>query len=171
MAPQERNELVARLEESRRDFIAAAESVGEANAATKPDPARWSALECIEHVTFVEDRFRGFLERSERGEERVDKEKEASLVASVTNRETKIEAPEAVRPSGRFNTLAEALQAFNAARDRSIAFATERSHELYCLNAPHMRFGSLNGVEAMLLIAGHARRHAAQIREVRGASA
>src|SRR5262249_4617442 len=147
MAPHERNDLVDALEKSRHEFLAAAESIGEPHAGAKPDPSRWSALECIEHVTFVEDRFRGFLEKSEKSESRIDKAREADLAERVTNRESPIQAPEPVRPVGRFTSLAEALSAFNAARDRSVAFALDRAADLYCLRAQHLRFGELNGVE------------------------
>src|SRR5262249_46184975 len=105
MAPNEKSELVDALEASRREFIAAADAIGESRAGAKPDPARWSALECIEHVTFVEDRFRGFLEKSERGEAKQDKQKESDLQKQVVNRENRFQAPEAVQPIGRYSTL------------------------------------------------------------------
>jgi hypothetical protein len=37
------------------------------------------------------------------------------------------------------------------------------------LAVEHPRFGTVNGVGLLVLMAGHARRHAAQIRELPGA--
>ena len=72
-------------------------------------------------------------------------------------------------PAGRFTTLAQALEQFNANRTRSIQFAQDRSGDLYYLASEHPRFGPMNGVEFLIIIAAHGRRHAAQIQEVRAA--
>jgi uncharacterized damage-inducible protein DinB len=170
MAPQERTEIVDNLERSRQEFIAALSGISEAQAKERPDPARWSVLDCVEHVTIVEERFLGWLKAAEKLDApRVDKEKEAGLMARIPDRSARAQAPEAVVPNGRFPTLAEALDRFNAGRTQSIQFAGERCDELYCLAAAHPRFGPMNGVEFLIIIAGHARRHAAQIRETRAA--
>lgn len=118
----------------------------------------------------VEQRFLGFLENAEKLDSpRIDKEKEARLLATVPDRSTRIQAPEAVQPSGRFTSLDQAREQFNAGRARSIQFAEERSDDLYWLQSMHPRLGPMNGVEYLILIAQHARRHAAQIREARAA--
>jgi len=168
MTPEQRTDLVEALEKSRQEFQAAAADVSEEHARAKPEPGRWSVLECVEHVTVVEERFLGRLEAAPRLESpRVDKEKEAELAVRVPNRTTKAEAPEPVRPTGRFSSLAEALDQFHAARDRTIRFTQDRAGDLHWLALEHPRFGPLNGAEFIVLIAGHARRHAAQIQEVK----
>lgn len=170
MAPEETTELVQHLERSRQEFIAAVGGIQETQAAQRPDPARWSVLECVEHVTSVEERFLGWLEAAERLDApRVDKEKEASLLTRVADRSTRIQAPETAWPRGRFATLGEALDQFNVARTRSIQFAQERYTELPYIASAHPRLGPMNGVEFLVIIAAHARRHAEQIRETRAA--
>jgi len=72
-------------------------------------------------------------------------------------------------PSGRFSTLGQALDHFNASRTRSILFADSRCDDLYRLASAHPRFGTINGVEFLIIMAGHSRRHAEQIRETRAA--
>lgn len=163
-------DLVEALEKSRQEFQAAVANVGEEHAKAKPEAGRWSVLECVEHVTVVEERFLGRLEAAPRLESpRVDKEKEAELAVRVPNRTTKAEAPEPVRPTGRFSSLSDALDQFHAVRDRTIRVAQDRAGDLYWLALEHPRFGPLNGAEFIVLIAGHARRHAAQIQEVKSA--
>jgi prephenate dehydrogenase len=61
------------------------------------------------------------------------------------------------------------LERFHAARGRTMQLAQERAADLYTLASAHPVFGPLNGVEAMIIIAFHSRRHAEQIREVRAA--
>ena len=87
----------------------------------------------------------------------------------IPDRSVRVKAPDAVLPAGRFKTLADALDRFNAERTRSVQFAENRCDDLYCLAAAHPRFGPMNGVEFLIIIAGHARRHAEQIRETRAA--
>jgi hypothetical protein len=170
MAPQERTEIVENLERSRQEFLATLAGLSDSQAKTRPAPERWSVLDCVEHVTMVEDRFLGFLQKAEKQDSpSMDKEKEAGLMASVPNRATRIQAPEAVWPQGRFETLAQAIEKFNSERGRSIQFAEEHCDDLYSLASAHPRLGPMNGVEFLILIAAHARRHAEQIRETRAA--
>src|SRR5580704_2431162 len=170
MAPEERLEIVQHLERGRADFLASVAGLSASQAAMRPDTARWSVLDCVEHVTIVEERFLGWLDSAKKLDEpRVDKEKEAGLLVRVADRSTRAQAPEAVVPTGRFTTLEQALEQFNVNRTRSIQFAQDRSEELYYLAAEHPRFGPMNGAEFFMIITAHARRHAAQIQEVRAA--
>jgi hypothetical protein len=168
MAPEERSEIVRALEDSRKEFCAAVEGVSEEHAKVSPAAGRWSVLECVEHVAVVEQRFLSRLEvAGQPPAPPPDKQKEAELAVRVTDRASRAQAPDPVQPSGRFLSLAQALEYFNAARTRTIEFATARCDDLYHLAWEHPRFGPLNGNEVLVITAGHARRHAAQIREVR----
>jgi uncharacterized damage-inducible protein DinB len=168
MAPEERTEIVQNLERSRQEFMAAVAGLSESQAKMRPDPERWSVLDCVEHVASVEERFLAFLNKAEKLDTpRVDKEKEAGLMARIPDRSVRAQAPDAVVPNGRFATLEQALAQFNAGRDTSVRFAQERCDDLYHLASAHPRFGPMNGVEFLIIIAGHSRRHAGQIQEVR----
>jgi DinB superfamily len=170
MAPQERSEIVQLLEDSHADFRAAVDGVSEFDAKVCPAPGRWSVLQCVEHIVISESRFLGWLKNPIADPAPpVDKEKEAKLLAGVAGRAQRVEAPEPARPTGRFATLAEAMEQFDAARAKSIGFAESHGAGLYTLAARHPFFGVCNGLEVMVLMAAHARRHAAQIREIRAA--
>lgn len=170
MAPQEQSEIVKCLEDSRADFRAAAEGVSEAQAAVRPEPGRWSVLECVEHIVVAEGRFLGWLQNPAADPAPpMDKEKEAKLLLGVSGRSQRVNAPDPVHPTGRYPTLSEALAQFDAVRANSIQFAEKTGTGLYSLAAKHAFFGPVNGAEVMVLIAAHARRHAAQIREIRAA--
>jgi uncharacterized damage-inducible protein DinB len=166
MVPEEKSEIVDVLEKSRKELNAAAAGFSESQATAAPGPGRWCVLECLEHVINVEERFLSRLEKAEKtSPARTDKTREAELAALVTDRTRRAQAPEPVRPSGRFTSLAEALEQFNTVRTRTIRFAQERGADLYSLAADHPRFGPRNGLEMLLIISGHAQRHAEQIRE------
>jgi hypothetical protein len=168
MAPESKSEIVGILEKSRQEFQNAVAGVEESKAVLNPQPGRWSVLQCVEHVTTVEERFLSRIQQAGReGAPPLNKEKEAELLVNIPNRSNRAQAPEAALPNGRFTTLAEALAQFEVARARSIEFAEKTGADLYSISSEHPRFGPMNGTEMMLIIAGHARRHAAQIREVR----
>ncbi|HMD48683.1 MAG TPA: DinB family protein [Bryobacteraceae bacterium] len=168
MAPEEKLEIVQHLERGRAEFLASVAGLSESQVTVRPDPARWSVLDCVEHVATVEERFLGWLENAKKLDEaRIDKQKEAGLLERVADRSARARSPEAALPIGRFTTLAQALEQFNVNRTRSIQFAQDRSDELYYLAAEHPRFGPMNGAEFLMVITAHARRHAAQIQEVR----
>ena len=169
MAPTERSEIIEILEKSREEFHAAASSIPEFLATIRPEAERWSVLECVEHVAMVEEVFLGRIATGASEVPPEDKIKEAALAARVVDRSTRREAPETIRPKGRFTTLAQGMERFHGARARSVQFAQDNAANLYALTVAHPVFGQLNGVEALIIIAAHARRHAEQIREVRAA--
>ena len=170
MTAQETSDILQALHDSRAEFHAAAEGVSEEQAKAKPAPGRWSVLDCVEHIVLAESRFLSWLENpKDLPLPPVDHAKEAKLLVGVASRETRVNAPDPVRPTGRFATLAEALRKFDDARARSIGFAEKQGVGLYSLAAQHAFFGPVNGAEVICLMAAHARRHAAQIQEVRAA--
>jgi uncharacterized damage-inducible protein DinB len=168
MSPESRTEIVQILKNGRQEFLESVSGLSEADVQAHPQAGRWSVLECVEHVNGVEERFLSRLQNAAReGAPPMDKQKETELLARIKNRTTRAEAPEPVRPIGRYQTLAEALAQFQAARARTIRFAEEQSAHLYSMTESHPRFGTLNGTEMLILITAHALRHAEQIRELR----
>jgi len=171
MAPEQELEIVATLEKSREDLHSAVEGIGEAEARVRPAEGRWSVLECLEHVATAERRFLGRLESATPLESAIDPQREPHVLETVTDRSQRRQAPDLVQPSGRFASLAEALADFDHTRAEVIRFAETRLSELRTLGNQHPLFGRVSGYELMLIIAGHACRHAAQIREARAALA
>lgn len=170
MAQTSTQSLVDGLEDGRRQVLAAVDGLTDRAAAVKPGADRWSVLECLEHLVSVEQRFLDFARNGGAYETaRVDPAREQSLASGMLDRGARRQAPESVLPTGRFQSVADVLAAFNDARDTSVRFARERGDGLYTIKATHPRFGELNGMEVMYLMNGHALRHVAQIRETREA--
>lgn len=166
MTPEDMNDVAGQLEKARAELVAVVSSLTEEQARTRPAPGRWSVLECLEHVCYVERRFLHMVRESEaeRPAER-DAAKEAALMERVTDRSNPRTAPEAVHPFGRYQSISEALQDFNSVRDETLRFASEEGVSLLSRSARHSVFGRLNGVETLILIECHGRRHTAQIRD------
>jgi hypothetical protein len=159
-------QLVDMLDESTKEFVAAANAIPDARAGAQPGSGRWSVKDCVEHVTVAEERFLTLLSNAmPAGELRIDGSREVALGLAIADRSTRAVAPDVVRPADRYATLADALAGFHQARSRTVELAKARYADLYSLDLEHRRFGPVNGIELMVIIAGHARRHAAQIRE------
>jgi len=170
MSPGEPIDILDILEKSTHDFHAAVEGVPESMVKTRPEENRWSVLDCVEHVTTVEEIFLARLAGGGSGEvPPQDKVKEAALATRLSDRSNKRQAPDAILPKGRFPSLAEGMAEFRKVRARSVQFAQEHAGKLYTLASSHPVLGPLNGMEALIILAGHSGRHAEQIREVRAA--
>jgi uncharacterized damage-inducible protein DinB len=164
--------LVDALEDGRRQVLSAVGDLTDGVASARPAADRWSVLECLEHLVAVEHGFLGFAQQGGLYEQaRIDPAREQSLAAGMLDRSGKRQAPESMRPVGRFQSVADAVTAFNEARDTSVRFARDRGEGLYLIKATHPRFGEMNGIEVLYLMNGHALRHVAQIRETREAVA
>ena len=166
MTPEHSPDLVGMLESSARALNEAAAGISDADAVIKPGEGRWSVLDCLEHVAFVEERFLGRIANAQRLETNAAS-RAAELSKTSADREHKLQAPDAVHPTGRYTSVAHALEVFNSVRARSIEVARTRSGELPRLSVEHPRFGTMNGSDVLVVAAGHAGRHAEQIREIR----
>jgi hypothetical protein len=167
MTPQISIDLIDALESSHRHFEAATQGLSDSEALSKPAVEEWSVIDCIEHLCITENLGLKRLQSAEVAPEpSMNPEKEAMLVAQVENRGAKIQGPPMAMPTGRFATLATALAEFAATRARTIEFV-RNCPSLAALLVNHPVFGPLTGREYALLIAGHCRRHAAQITEIR----
>jgi uncharacterized damage-inducible protein DinB len=168
MSPETKTEIVQILENGRQEFLEAASGLTEADAQAHPQAGRWSVLECVEHVTVVEEIFLGRIENAAReGAPPVDKQHEADLASRIKDRSNRAQAPEIARPTGRYPNLSDALEAFKTVRARTIRFAEQNSADLYSRAGSHPRFGPLNGIEFLVMMNAHVLRHGSQIRELR----
>src|SRR5436305_116128 len=149
--------LASALEAGRRDFLESIENLPPAQASTRPAPESWSVLECVEHVVTAESRFLGWIANGKPIAAERDTDKELRILTTARSRLNKREAPEPVRPSGRFKDLSAALAEFESVRDRTVQIARERGDELYSIGAKHPFFGDINAIELLYLIDGHAR--------------
>src|SRR5271155_2047416 len=123
----EREKALGLLNRSRQKLLDAVNGVSEPQARWKPAPDRWSILEYVEHLAVSDDELVAMIQRSlktpahpETPEERKAREQKIreTPVPRGANR-----APEALQPGGHFTSLADAIAAFLAARERTLEYA------------------------------------------------
>jgi len=170
MDAREKQELLESLESGRDALLVATAGLTEDLAARVPEPGRWSARDCVEHLALVEDHLFAEIEASQPSETPVGSRlRENSILKRGADRSRPLEAPDRVRPTGRFTTLAEALGAFVTNRDQTMRYVRTTDQDPRSRTAHHPLLGPVNCYEILLIMAIHPHRHVQQIREIREA--
>jgi hypothetical protein len=168
MDTADREQILRLIAESDAALVAAVAGVSEEGARIRPEPQRWSVLECVEHVILVEDGvFASISVRSTPGAPAVEPRREGQILRGMTKREYKISAPEFAEPTGRYSSLAEVLQEFRKRRARTVAYVEQYQDDPRNRTTSHPVLGPVNCQEMFLVLALHPARHALQIREAR----
>jgi len=136
-----------------------------------PGPGRWSIADCLEHVTAVEARVLAAIHKQLEGPADPSKRaltegKDAAVRQRIPDRSNRIEAPEPVRPTGRWPDTAELLAQYQATRNRTIQFVTDTVADLRSRSWPHIALGDLDCYQWLLAMSHHGDRHALQIQEI-----
>jgi len=168
MEAHEKEKLLADLKSGRQALLDVLSGVTEDVAARIPPPGKWSILECVEHLAVSEDYLFSQITASHPSAvPMVNEKREALIVARGLDRTRTVSSPEVGRPTGRFYTLAEAVQSFLANRERTIRFVQNCGEDLRSKLTSHPIIGSVNCYETLLMIAVHPHRHAKQIEEIK----
>ncbi len=166
----ERDRAMSELHATRKQLLDAVNGLTDAQLKWKAAPEKWSVLEVAEHLAVTEQEVFGMVAQSLKGpgdaEKRVGiKVKDEDILRMVPDRSRKFQAPETIRPTGRWKTIGDLLQEFKARRDRTIEFVEKTPADLRNYVLPHPAFGPIDAYQWMLLLAGHTERHVKQIRE------
>jgi hypothetical protein len=173
LTSQEREALVKDLEQTRSAFLAAVQGLSEAQFRFKPAPERWSIAEVAEHIAVSEERIAANVTdkimRTATAPEVLaavqhDDERISRLVHDRTNRR---QAPEMLRPTGRFPSLQEVQAAFGQSRDKTVAYVQTTQDDLRGHAGTHPALKALDGYQWLLLLSAHCARHTEQIEEVK----
>lgn len=170
----ERDRAMSHLHASRKQFLDSIGGLSAAQWSYKPAPERWSVAEVAEHIAVTEESIfqlitMKVLKTPPVGEQqRTESPKRDEMVLKmVPDRSQRAQAPEFLRPAGRWPDRESLAAAFQTARGRNIAYAEKTVDPLRHHAAPHPVLGMLDGYQWLLLISAHTERHVAQIQEVR----
>ncbi len=173
LSDSDREAAVKYMEETRSAFLTSIQGLSDAQYRYKPAPDRWSVAEVAEHIAVSEDTLFGMI-NEKMLKQPAPKEllaqvnpDDARLRTQVTDRTTKRQAPEMLKPSGRFASAEAVKQAFNQSRDKTVAFAKTTPLNLRSYAGPHPILGPLDGYQWLILLSAHTARHTAQIEEVK----
>lgn len=168
MRPTERDHVIAALEANLRNVERAVSRLDEAGAVTRPSPDGWSPLEILEHLTVVErGAHKAIAAAAGQGpSDRRTRDLDA-LVAGAATYPEPIRSPEMALPTGRYATIAQALQIFRERRTATLDLARTLDVDWDAHHFAHPRFGPLDVGQWFLLAATHGDRHVLQIERQR----
>lgn len=165
---EETEVLIARLKQGRERYLRSLQGVTDLQMAWRSSAGKWTILECAEHVTVAEEQMLRMWEKLA-APGSTNRGKDQAIVTAIYDRTRKNMAPAPSHPKGRFATLAEAIDRFQAARERTLECAAATPlEELRAKFVPHPLAGELDGYQLLTLMALHPERHALQIEEIKG---
>lgn len=173
LSAEERQEAIKYLEETRKNFLDSVQGLSEAQWKFKAAPDRWSVAEVAEHIAVSEENIFNLVTnrimKSPAAPEKkaAAKGKEKLLPGMLSDRSSKFQAPETLKPTNRWATQSELVKSFNASRDLTKAYVLNSQDDLRSHFAPHPVLKELDAYQWIFLIAGHSARHTAQINEVK----
>lgn len=161
------------LHASRKVFLDAVAGLSPAQWNYKAQPASWSIAECAEHIALSEEYLFDLatvkMLRSPATPEKAAevKGKDEVILKVIPDRSQKAQAPEALRPSGRWKTPQEAVAAFKKMRDAHIRYVETTQDPLRVHFQAHPAVGLIDSYQWLLLMSAHTERHTNQILEVK----
>jgi uncharacterized damage-inducible protein DinB len=161
--------LLAQLQETREIFLNSFAGVTEEQSRLKPAPDQWSVLDTVEHLTTAETIQLKLISTQRTPRPADAPNREHAFLQMIPARTHRMEAPESAKPIGRFATLAEAAEQFKTTRAGVIQFLEQYTEDLRAseVKHPHPAAGMVSICEMLVAMAMHAKRHAAQIEEIR----
>lgn len=173
LTPDERKKAIEYLKETQKDFLAAIDGVSETQWKFKAAPDRWSIAETAEHIAVTEqmiwDLVTGKIMKSPAAPEKKAevKGKEEIIFTKIPDRSRKAQAPEQLKPTGRFATRAALSKEFESVRAKEIAYVTETKEDLRSHFEDHPAVKTMDAWQWLLFNGAHCKRHTAQILEVK----
>ncbi len=176
LTQEERDRAMSHLHATRKMFLDAIDGLSTAQWTFKAAPERWSIAEVAEHIAVSEDSFHQLItQRVLKTPPAPDKKadlanNDETILKQVVDRERKAQAPEFLRPAGRWPNRESLAAAFRTSRDRNIAYVEKTTEELRSHSTPHPAFGLMDAYQWLLTMSAHSERHVAQILEVKADS-
>ncbi|MGA8762162.1 MAG: DinB family protein [Candidatus Sulfotelmatobacter sp.] len=173
LTAQEREAAIKQFQTTRDNFLKSIAGLSQKQWTFKSAPDRWSVAEVAEHITISESTIFGLVQnqimQSPAAPDKRDqvKGKDEIVLEKVPDRSHKVQAPEFLRPTGRWPTEADLTKAFEDSRATTIEYVRTTNDDLRDHFLDHPVLGTLDGYQWLLLISAHSARHTAQIEEVK----
>jgi hypothetical protein len=173
LTKEERDRAMDYLKQTQKDFLASIEGVSEAQWKFKAAPDRWSIAETAEHIALTEQTIwelvSGKIMKSPpTPEKRAEaKGKDETILTVIPDRSRKAQAPERLKPTGRWATQAALRKDFEGIRGAEIAYVTETKEDLRSHFEEHPFLKTMDAYQWLIFNGAHCKRHTAQILEVK----
>ncbi|MBC7901247.1 MAG: DinB family protein [Saprospiraceae bacterium] len=173
LTTDEREKGVAYLKQTRDKFLDSIKGLSEEQWKFKPAADRWSVAEVAEHIGISEQTIFGLItgqvmkSPADPSKREAAKGKDELILKMIPERTTKAQAPEILKPIGRWATREALTGEFEKNRGTAITFIKDTKESLRDHFGPNPVFKELDAYQWVLFMAAHSERHTAQILEVK----
>lgn len=161
------------MNDTKADYLEQLKGLSDAQLNFRAAEGRWTIAEIAEHITVVEEALFDWMTvgRFKPSASKCDspfRVADGMVLAAITNRSPgrRAQAPEQVRPNGRWKTVAELSASFEKRRNATIDFMKNNKTDLRNVFGPSP-LGTVDGFQQMIFIIGHSERHLDQLKEVK----
>lgn len=170
LTDEERRLAVSELTNSKEHLLIAVNGLSPAQLNYKTSPESWSIAENVEHLAITEAALSGMIQQlMQTPADAANRDKvsmsDHEVLALIEDRSQKIQTQKPFEPSNKFGSYDASLMAFKDARAKNIEMA-KTSTEDFRNRVQEFPFGTIDGFQAVLFLAGHSERHVRQIEEV-----
>jgi hypothetical protein len=169
---QERDFAIQYMEQTRDAILQDVKGLTPEQLNFKADSTRWSVAQCVEHIALAEN---GIMMGIQMGlQSPADPSKRDSIKLTdqqvmnfLTDRSRKFQAPEMLKPDGKFGSYQAALDSFIVRRNRNIQYVTTTQDDLrdHYFIIPGIAY--LDDYQGILFLTAHSKRHTLQLEEVK----
>jgi hypothetical protein len=158
------------MNDTKADFVKQLTGLSDAQLNFRASEGRWTIAEIAEHIIVVENALMGMFNAPNAAKslkcEDVPRIGDTALILAITNRGQKFQAPEQVRPNGRWKTKEDLLANFEKTRGATIEYLKANKADLRStfIQSP---MGTIDSLQGLLFLTGHSDRHLAQLKEVK----
>lgn len=170
---KDREFAIKYMNETKADYLEQLKALSDAQLNFRAAEGRWTIAEIAEHITVVEEALFDWMTvgRFKPSTPKCDspfRVADGMVLAAITNRSPgrRAQAPEQVRPNGRWKTVADLSASFEKRRDATIDFMKNNKADLRNVFGPSP-LGTVDGFQQMIFIIGHSERHLDQLKEVK----
>ncbi|MEQ1764660.1 MAG: DinB family protein [Pyrinomonadaceae bacterium] len=173
LTDDERKKALDYLKLTRDKFLDSIKGLSDEQWKFKPAPDRWSVAEVAEHIGISESTLFGMVtgqimkSPADPSKRATAKGKEDLVFKMIPDRTTKAQAPEMLKPVGRWADRDALTKEFKKNREIAIDFVKTTNEPLRDHFGPNPVFTELDAWQWILFMAAHSERHTLQILEVK----
>lgn len=173
LTKDERDRAVAYLQQTQKEFLASIAGLSEAQWKFKAAPDKWSIAETAEHIAVTEQTIwdlvsAKIMKSPATPEKRAEaKGKDETILTVIPDRSRKAQAPEQLKPTGKWATQAALVKDFETTRGSEITYLADTKEDLRSHFEEHPFLRTMDAYQWLIFNGAHCKRHTAQILEVK----
>lgn len=171
LTDDERKMVIKHLTETRDHMKKVLDGLTEEQLNFKAEEGAWSIAECAEHLAISENAFGGLIQKTvATGANPAMKDSlkfaDDQLFAIIIDRSNKVKTAEPFEPTQKFGSHEATVKTFMDKRAEHIAYIGSTEDDLRNRFSNDLPFGTVDGVQLFIFMAGHTERHVNQMEEV-----